>query len=92
MNIVENIHTINHQLYVCLSFLQDSCYHVRHTFSQKLHKSLLTLRLPLQYMSILSLVASDPVRERRTQVKQFIQSNITKRREYIKQNPSIQGK
>ncbi|XP_052089620.1 sister chromatid cohesion protein PDS5 homolog B-like isoform X2 [Mytilus californianus] len=84
---------ITHEQFQALALLMnDSCYHVRHIFSLKLHKSLLTLRLPLQYMSIFCLAANDPMRERRTQIKQFLQNNITKRREYIKQNPSIQGR
>ena len=59
---------------------------MRLKFSQKLHKYLLPLRLPLQYLSIMSLASNDPVKERRIQVKSFIASNVVKRREYLKQN------
>lgn len=52
----------------------------------KLNKGLLSLRLPLEYMSIFSLAANDPVKERRAQVKQFLYANISKRREYLKQH------
>ncbi|KAK3099941.1 hypothetical protein FSP39_012194 [Pinctada imbricata] len=69
--------------------MNDSCYHVRLNFALKLHKGLISMRLPLQYMSIFSLAASDPLRERKQQMKQFLVSNINKRRDYLKQNPSV---
>ena len=72
--------------------VQDSCYHVRLRFALKLHKGLFSLRLPLEYMSIFSLAANDPLKERRTQLKQFLTSNIQKRREYLKQSPSARSK
>ena len=40
-------------------------------FAQKLHKGLLALRLPLQFMSIFCLAASDPLKERRQQIKAY---------------------
>lgn len=49
------------------------------------------LRLPLEYMCIFSLAANDPLKERRAQIKTFLHANISKRRDYIKQNPSIGG-
>lgn len=69
--------------------MNDSCYHVRLNFALKLNKGLMTLRLPLEYMSIFSLAANDPLKERRAQIKNFLHANISKRRDYIKQNPSI---
>ncbi|KAJ8298337.1 hypothetical protein KUTeg_024868 [Tegillarca granosa] len=72
--------------------INDSCYYVRLNFSLKLNKGLLSLRLPLEYMSIYSLAANDPLRERRAQLKQFLHNNVTKRREYLKTNPMIGGK
>ena len=76
----------------CLAVsMQDSCYHVRLRFALKLHKGLLSLRLPLEYMSIFSLAANDPLKERRTQLKQFLNSNVQKRRDYLKQNPNARG-
>lgn len=72
-------------------FLQDSCYHVRMKFAEKLHKGLFSLKLPLEFMSIFSLAANDPVRERRTAIKRFIQLNIQRRRDFLKQNPPLGG-
>ncbi|XP_062616219.1 sister chromatid cohesion protein PDS5 homolog B-like [Saccostrea cucullata] len=69
--------------------MNDSCYRVRLNFALKLNKGLLVLRLPLEYMSIFSLAANDPLKERKLQIKNFLQANISKRRDYIKQNPSI---
>ena len=77
------------QILYTLPLLQDSCYHVRLNFALKLHKGLISMRLPLQYMSIFSLAASDPLRERKQQMKQLLVSNINKRRDYLKQNPSV---
>ena len=73
-------------------WLQDSCYHVRLKIAAKLHKSLVHLRLPLEYMSIFSLAANDPLRERRAFIKKCIQINVQKRREYLKQNSTLGGK
>ena len=75
----------------CL-FVQDPCYQVRLHFAQKLHKGLISLRLPLQFMSILALAATDPLKERRQQVKANLISNIHKRREYLKTNAAANGK
>ncbi|XP_064607690.1 sister chromatid cohesion protein PDS5 homolog B-like [Liolophura sinensis] len=72
--------------------INDSCYEVRLRFAQKLNKGLLSLRLPLEYMSIFSLAANDPLKERRVQVKSFLAANIQKRREYLRQNPSAGAK
>ncbi|KAL5012757.1 hypothetical protein ScPMuIL_011308 [Solemya velum] len=69
--------------------INDSCYHVRLKFAIKLHKGLQSMKLPLEYMSIFSLAANDPLRERRQQIRQFLQTNIAKRRDYLKQNPSM---
>ena len=68
--------------------LQDPCYQVRAKFAQKLHKGLLSLRLPLKYMSIYALAANDPLKERKTEVKQNLVTNINKRREYLRQHPN----
>lgn len=66
--------------------VNDPCYEVRVQFVQKLHKGLLALRLPLQYMGVLCLGALDPLKERRAIVKQMFVANVTRRREYLKQN------
>lgn len=72
--------------------INDSCYHVRMRFADKLHKGLYSLKLPLEFMSIFSLAANDPVRERRTAIKRYIQLNIQRRRDFLKQNPPLGGK
>lgn len=74
-----------------LYYLQDSCYHVRVKFAEKLHKGLFAMKLPLEFMSIFSLAANDPVRERRTAIKRFIQLNIQRRRDFLKQTPGLGG-
>uniref|UniRef100_A0A667GLM8 PDS5 cohesin associated factor A n=1 Tax=Lynx canadensis TaxID=61383 RepID=A0A667GLM8_LYNCA len=65
----------------------DECYQVRQIFAQKLHKALVKLLLPLEYMAIFALCAKDPVKERRAHARQCLLKNISIRREYIKQNP-----
>ena len=81
--------------YICFSLillrLQDSCYHVRVRFAEKLHKGLFSMKLPLDFMAIFSLAANDPVRERRTGIKRFLQLNIQRRRDFIKQTPGLGG-
>lgn len=72
--------------------LQDECYQVRQIFAQKLHKALVKLLLPLEYMAIFALCAKDPVKERRAHARQCLLKNISIRREYIKQNPMATGK
>ena len=66
--------------------MQDPCLQVRVQFSQKLHKGLLSMKLPLSYMAVFGLVANDPLKDRKAQVKQHLVANIQKRREYLKQN------
>ena len=81
--------------YICFSpillRLQDSCYHVRVRFAEKLHKGLFSMKLPLEFMAIFCLAANDPVRERRTGIKRFLQLNIQRRRDFIKQTPGLGG-
>uniref|UniRef100_A0A8C0KBR6 PDS5 cohesin associated factor A n=1 Tax=Canis lupus dingo TaxID=286419 RepID=A0A8C0KBR6_CANLU len=60
---------------------------LRQIFAQKLHKALVKLLLPLEYMAIFALCAKDPVKERRAHARQCLLKNISIRREYIKQNP-----
>jgi len=72
--------------------LNDVCYNVRLRFANRLQKGLITLKLPLEFMSILCLGANDPLKERRVQLKQFLTLNINKRRDYLKQNPSARGR
>ncbi|MGH0167598.1 UNVERIFIED_CONTAM: hypothetical protein FKN15_004856 [Acipenser sinensis] len=72
--------------------INDECYQVRQIFAQKVHVALVKLQLPLEYMSIFSLCAKDPVKERRAHARQCLLKNITVRREYIKQNPMAHEK
>lgn len=84
---------ITHEQFQALALLiNDSCYEVRVRFTNKLNKGLIALRLPLEYLSVFSLAANDPMKERRLQVKQFIMANVVKRRDVLKQNPSANNK
>ncbi|XP_073501929.1 sister chromatid cohesion protein PDS5 homolog A isoform X2 [Phyllobates terribilis] len=75
------------QFQLCALVINDECYQVRQIFAQKLHKALVKLQLPLEYMAIFALCAKDPVKERRAHARQCLLKNISVRREYIKQNP-----
>ncbi|XP_059168056.1 sister chromatid cohesion protein PDS5 homolog A-B-like isoform X2 [Physella acuta] len=83
---------VKEQFQALALMLNDVCYQVRLRFANRLQKGLISLKLPLEYMSILCLGANDPTKERRQQLKQFLSQNINKRREYIKQNPSARGR
>ncbi|XP_055894308.1 sister chromatid cohesion protein PDS5 homolog A-B-like isoform X1 [Biomphalaria glabrata] len=83
---------VKEQFQALALMLNDVCYQVRLRFANRLHKGLISLKLPLEYMSILCLGANDPIKERRQQLKQFLSQNISKRRDYIKQNPSARGR
>ena len=52
----------------CLILLQDSCFEVREKFTKKLHKALDQINLPLDYLGILALAATEPSKDRKTQV------------------------
>jgi len=69
-----------------IACVQDECAEVRTTFIQKLHKGLMSLRLPLQYLSIMCLAANETDKSRRTVVKQMLTANVNRRREYLRQN------
>lgn len=77
---------------VSLSLHQDECYQVRQCFSQKLHRGLCRLRLPLEYMAVFALCAKDPVKERRAHARQCLVKNVNIRREYLKQHAALSGK
>ena len=59
-------------------FCQDVCFEVREEFTRKLHKALDNLKLPLEYLGIFTLAATDPSKERKTQVcdKQHLSSTL----------------
>ncbi|XP_074443950.1 sister chromatid cohesion protein PDS5 homolog A isoform X2 [Larus michahellis] len=80
------------QFQLCALVINDECYQVRQIFAQKLHKALVKLLLPLEYMAIFALCAKDPVKERRAHARQCLLKNISIRREYIKQNPMANEK
>ncbi|XP_077867919.1 sister chromatid cohesion protein PDS5 homolog A-B-like [Saccoglossus kowalevskii] len=74
------------QFYLIALLVNDECYEVRQMFAIKLHKGLLSLRLPLQYLSIFALCAKDPIRDRKTFARQCLVKNISFRRDYIRQH------
>lgn len=76
----------------CCPLRQDECYQVRQCFSQKLHRGLCRLRLPLEYMAVFALCAKDPVKERRAHARQCLVKNVNIRREYLKQHAALSGK
>ena len=50
------------------------------------------MKIPLQYMAIFSLCANDRVKDRKSTVKQYIELNIQKRREYLRKHPATNSK
>ncbi|EDO49633.1 predicted protein, partial [Nematostella vectensis] len=62
----------------------DPCFEVRAKFIKKLHKSLDTLKLPLDYLAIFCLAATESNKDKKTQVRQMIARNINIRKEYLK--------
>uniref|UniRef100_A0A7N9AWR9 PDS5 cohesin associated factor B n=2 Tax=Mastacembelus armatus TaxID=205130 RepID=A0A7N9AWR9_9TELE len=77
------------QYQLCALVINDECYQVRQCFSQKLHRGLCRLRLPLEYMAVFALCAKDPVKERRAHARQCLVKNVNIRREYLKQHAAI---
>ncbi|XP_061658369.1 sister chromatid cohesion protein PDS5 homolog B [Syngnathoides biaculeatus] len=80
------------QYQLCALVINDECYQVRQGFSQKLHRGLSRLRLPLEYMAVFALCAKDPVKERRAHARQYLVKNVNIRREYLKQHAAISDK
>ncbi|KAM7310469.1 sister chromatid cohesion protein PDS5 homolog B [Ixodes scapularis] len=66
--------------------MQDECAEVREKFGCKLHKHLLAMRLPLQFMAMFALAGVEKKRPLRAQLKQWLQSCINKRRDFLKQH------
>ncbi|KAG7267512.1 hypothetical protein CRUP_003411 [Coryphaenoides rupestris] len=78
-----------------LKLAQEPCYHEIITlehFSQKLHRGLCRLRLPLEYLAMFALCAKDPVKERRAHARQCLVKNVNIRREYLKQHAAVSEK
>ncbi|XP_054929626.1 sister chromatid cohesion protein PDS5 homolog B isoform X2 [Dermacentor andersoni] len=66
--------------------LQDECPEVREQFGLKLHKHLLAMRLPLQFLAIFALGGVEKRRPLRNQLRQWLLSCINKRRDFLKQH------
>ncbi|CAB1458212.1 unnamed protein product [Pleuronectes platessa] len=80
------------QYQLCALVINDECYQVRQCYSQKLHRGLCRLRLPLEYMAVFALCAKDPVKERRAHARQCLVKNVNIRREYLKQHAALSDK
>ncbi|XP_078602291.1 sister chromatid cohesion protein PDS5 homolog A-B-like [Branchiostoma floridae x Branchiostoma japonicum] len=80
------------QFQMVASLMNDKCLEVRQKFTNKLHKGLMRLRLPLEYLSIFSLAAREPHAGLRRQIKACINKNIAQRRQYITQHSGAQAK
>ncbi|CAH1267920.1 PDS5B [Branchiostoma lanceolatum] len=80
------------QFQMVASLMNDSCLEVRQKFTNKLHKGLMRLRLPLEYMSIFSLAAREQHPGLRRQIKACINKNIAQRRQYRQQHSGAQTK
>lgn len=75
------------QFQVLAFVVRDEVKEVREKFVQKLHKGLIGLKLPLEFMGIFAVCGLEEHQELKVQAKQYLVSNITKRREFLKQNP-----
>ncbi|KAL4647766.1 hypothetical protein GN956_G8141 [Arapaima gigas] len=73
----------------CALLINDKCYQVRQIFSEKLHRSLCQLRLPMEYLAAFALCARDPVKERRAHARQCLLKNISVRCDYLKQHTTV---
>ncbi|XP_031550354.1 sister chromatid cohesion protein PDS5 homolog A-like isoform X2 [Actinia tenebrosa] len=71
--------------------LQDFCVEVRNTFTKKLQKALESLKLPLEYLGIFALAASETDKDRKAKIRQMISRNVTIRREYLKHHSAAQA-
>ncbi|CAL8281101.1 unnamed protein product, partial [Arctogadus glacialis] len=80
------------QYQLCALVINDECYQVRQCYSQKLHRGLCRLRLPLEYLAVYALCAKDPVKERRAHARQCLVKNVNIRREYLKQHAAVSEK
>lgn len=72
--------------------INDECAAVREKFAQKLHKGLICLKLPLDFMAVFSLSGLERNRELKSQFKQYLLANINKRRDLLKQQPLAPNK
>lgn len=76
------------QFYNLSQLMADEVKNVREIFATKLHKGLgrglPNKCLPLDFMGYYALAGRDPESRIRTQIRQFMIADITKRREYVK--------
>ncbi|GAB6027135.1 hypothetical protein CHUAL_013897 [Chamberlinius hualienensis] len=77
----------NEQFQILSRLIVDETINVRERFAQKLHKGLITLKLPLEFMAIFCLGTSESNRDLKNRLHQYLTSNINKRRDYLKQQP-----
>ncbi|XP_054711226.1 sister chromatid cohesion protein PDS5 homolog B-like [Uloborus diversus] len=73
------------QFQILAYVMQDDLPEIRVRFASKIHKGLLSMKLGLHFLAILSLCGLDSSKEFKNQVKEYIAINVQKRREYIKQ-------
>ncbi|XP_014675735.1 PREDICTED: sister chromatid cohesion protein PDS5 homolog B-like [Priapulus caudatus] len=80
------------QLQTLAMLINDPVYQVRERFSGKLHKGLMTLRLPLEFLGIFCLTGNEQNKDLRVANKQLLLANISKRRDYLKSHTSATTK
>ncbi|GBM49507.1 Sister chromatid cohesion protein PDS5 B [Araneus ventricosus] len=66
--------------------INDPCPEVREHFAAKVNKGLYFMKLPLEFIAILAVGALDARKEFRSNIKQYLIQNISKRRYYVKEN------
>lgn len=92
-------HTCNSTTSLFSSF-QDDCSQVREQFASKLYKGLIGVKLPLEFLSIYSLVPLLKLRnpsDRRIldytrAVRNYVVNNVNRRRDLLKKNTAVQAK
>lgn len=66
--------------------IQDSCEEVRRVFIAKLNKGLITLQLPLSFLSILAFAGTEASKPIKAEAKDVLAKNVAIRRSYVKQH------
>ena len=76
------------QFYNLSSLMTDECTQVRERFAMKLHKGLVRgiphKCLPLDFMGFYALAGNEPLKYLKTATRQYMMTDINKRREYIR--------
>ncbi|XP_003748624.1 sister chromatid cohesion protein PDS5 homolog B [Galendromus occidentalis] len=75
-----------------VTIITDPVDEVREKFAAKLHKRLMSLQLPLQFMALLSYGGIEPRPQLKAKMRHYLLNNITRRREYLKANPITTAK